>query len=266
MTGGISEIYPALIGEVLFAGDDVAPRGQKTREILGAQFRLTNPLDNLAVRQGTSSKIAYAEGLQLVCGRSFPELMVRIAPNFANFTDGGTWFHGAYGPRIRHQLETIRQTLSVDESSRQALVTIWDPAYDGHSGTNDTPCTVALQFFNRRGALSMVTTMRSNDIWWGVPYDVFQFTFLQTQLAASLDLSLGEYIHQAGSLHLYERDRERASEVLSCKPWVMPGVGNLICETRRWEHIREVAEAVLRNEDHPLATPTAVHMRSRLHD
>ena len=52
----------------------------------------------------------------------------------------------------------------------------------------------------------MTTYMRSNDLWMGFPYDVFQFTCLQTLLAMELDVELGTYTHVAGSLHLYERD------------------------------------------------------------
>ena len=50
--------------------------------------------------------------------------------------------------------------------------------------------------------------MRSNDVWWGLPYDVFQFTQLQLTLARLLDVAPGEYTHMVGSLHAYERDAD----------------------------------------------------------
>jgi thymidylate synthase len=57
--------------------------------------------------------------------------------------------------------------------------------------------------------------MRSNDLVWGLPYDVFFFTMLQELLAQKLGLDLGVYIHGAGSLHLYERHTALARRVLS---------------------------------------------------
>ena len=52
----------------------------------------------------------------------------------------------------------------------------------------------------------MTTYMRSNDIWMGFPYDVFQFTAMQILLSMQLGVELGTYTHISGSLHLYERD------------------------------------------------------------
>ena len=48
--------------------------------------------------------------------------------------------------------------------------------------------------------------MRSNDIWFGLPYDIFQFTSLQILLSMELGVGIGTYTHICGSLHLYERD------------------------------------------------------------
>jgi hypothetical protein len=53
--------------------------------------------------------------------------------------------------------------------------------------------------------------MRSADAVWGLTYDLFSFTLLQEMMLNELrssgmdDLELGEYIHTAGSLHIYER-------------------------------------------------------------
>ena len=62
-----------------------------------------------------------------------------------------------------------------------------------------------MQFLVREGKLDATVYMRSNDIIWGFPYDVFLFSFLQELLAASMGLQLGSYAHFAASLHVYER-------------------------------------------------------------
>ena len=52
--------------------------------------------------------------------------------------------------------------------------------------------------------------MRSNDLWSGFPYDIFQFTCIQILLAMKLGVELGTYTHIADSLHMYERDFVKA--------------------------------------------------------
>ncbi|MNP18299.1 Thymidylate synthase [compost metagenome] len=47
--------------------------------------------------------------------------------------------------------------------------------------------------------------MRSNDIYLGMPYDIFSFTMLQEMLALELNVELGSYTHMVGSLHIYEK-------------------------------------------------------------
>ena len=54
--------------------------------------------------------------------------------------------------------------------------------------------------------------MRSNDLWFGFPFDVFQFTCLQVYLAMKLNIGICSYTHIAGSLHLYKRDYEKSLE------------------------------------------------------
>ena len=52
----------------------------------------------------------------------------------------------------------------------------------------------------------MTTYMRSNDLWMGFPYDVFQFTNMQVLMSMELGVGIGFYTHISGSLHLYKRN------------------------------------------------------------
>jgi thymidylate synthase len=56
--------------------------------------------------------------------------------------------------------------------------------------------------------------MRSNDIHWGLPHDVFCFTMLQEIIARSVSAEVGVYKHAVGSLHLYVRDTGPAKRFL----------------------------------------------------
>lgn len=115
--------------------------------------------------------------------------------------------------RCMTQIATIIQILGNKPDSRQAVMTGWnagDLLYSLAGTKNDIPCTLSLQFLLRDGKLNLVTTMRSNDVWLGVPNDFFCFCHLQMIVATALRVELGWYQHNVGSMHLYERDKEKA--------------------------------------------------------
>jgi thymidylate synthase len=208
--------YKTLIEKVLDDGDKAAPRGQATRELLGFTLRVEDPTNNVltGVRKGYNAAIGAAEAAQLIGGVSNPALMVRISKNFGRFLDAGS-FHGAYGPRIKTQLPEVVRKLGNDEETRQAIIDIWRPQDDLWGSTVDLPCTLGFQFFIRDNRLIMHTRMRSNDVNWGVPYDIFQFTQLQLTVANALSFQPGEYIHSVGSMHVYEKDIDALLDVES---------------------------------------------------
>lgn len=219
-------LYQDTIELVLAHGRHTAPRGHFTLELPAATLQLTGLRSGraalpLGVGRKAHPGIGAVEALQLIAGEQYPELMRRIAPNFGRFMDGGA-FHGAYGERLRGQLEAATRRLKDDASSRQAILQIWDPARDLHvEGLRDYPCTIFLQVLLRNDALELHAHMRSNDVWWGLAYDAFQFTQLQHTLANVMGVDVGDYFHHAASLHLYERDFEAAQLVL--REWPIEG-------------------------------------------
>jgi thymidylate synthase len=221
-----AHLYPAICHEIVGYGDETSPRGKKTVEMLDYSFILTDPRKGLPVGTGRKlhTALGCAEALQLIAGESYPELMVGISANFLNFRDGQV-LAGAYGPRIRRQMGDVIHTLTDDPDSRQAMAVIYDPAYD--QDRKDIPCTIALQWTIRDEKLNMHVRMRSNDIWWGLPYDVFQFTQLQLSLASTLGMEPGAYYHTATSMHSYEKDWETAAGLKFAvtpgdSPWMEP--------------------------------------------
>ena len=79
----------------------------------------------------------------------------------------------------------------------------------------EIPCTTTFQFMVRDNRVHMLTTMRSNDAYIGLPHDVFCFSMLQEIIACSLGSDLGTYRHFVGSMHLYDRDLSKAEEFVS---------------------------------------------------
>lgn len=189
--------------------------GTWTRELIGYRMVLEDPTHCILSDMGRNpnNAIGAAEAAQLIGGVSDPALMVRITKNFARFLDAGI-FHGAYGPRVKTQLPAVIDRLKQDSSSRQALLNIWRPQDDLFEGARDLPCTLTLQFLIREDKLHAVVNMRSNDVYWGLTYDAFQFTQLQCTLANILGVGPGTYTHIAGSMHMYERDLDAIQAIV----------------------------------------------------
>lgn len=206
--------YKTVVDAVLSEGTKVPSRNGMTVEVRDMVIVLKNPAEALpvGVGRGVKQAIGAVEAAQLVGGVSDPKLTCAIAPNFKNFLDEGH-FWGAYGPRTARQFYRVEDKLRKDQDTRQAIITIWDPHKDNIPGKRDYPCTIMHDFIVRDGKLHMTTVMRSNDVWWGWAYDAFQFTAVQLTMANVLGLEIGEYVHHAVSMHLYEPHWELATQL-----------------------------------------------------
>jgi thymidylate synthase len=224
------DAFKRLLQDVHENGDVRSPRGLKTYDVGYATIELLSPYNALAIGVGRnlSKRVAAAEAIQLIGGFADPQLLLQASPNFARYIEPSGEFWGAYGRRIAfgNQLPAVIGKLQQDPDTRQAIVTLWDPAQDNDPYHKDYPCTLALGFSIQRGKLELDVTMRSNDVWRGFPYDVFQFTQLQLTVANVLGLQPGRYRHHTYSLHLYADDVNEAMNCYfggtDCKPDFMP--------------------------------------------
>lgn len=209
-----TEAWLALIIEVSLNGRVSHPRGMKIREIINnaVQVDMRFPVV-LTKHRKLNYDFMAAEAWWILSGRSDVESIGRHCKAIKNFSDDGETFFGAYGPKITKQLEYVVETLKRDRDSRQAVLTIWR---ENPPMTKDVPCTVSVQWLIRDGLLHCVDTMRSNDVWLGFPYDVFNFSMLSWQILerlrdSGIDVQLGTLLLNAGSHHLYEKNLETLS-------------------------------------------------------
>lgn len=194
----------------LQSASESRPRGMKVKECLGVSFSIANPRDRITnnpIRQ-MSLSFAFGEFLWYLRGSDRLDIIEYYSKMYPNFSDDKVTVNGAYGARIfggkLSQWEQVKSILLRDPDSRQAVISIHQPR-DLFSSSLDIPCTCVLQYFIRNGQLNGITYMRSNDIYLGMPYDIFSFTMLQEMLAVELNVELGSYTHMVGSLHIYEK-------------------------------------------------------------
>lgn len=213
-------LYLAVLNHLLDRGQKVTPRGMSTLEERGASIVLSNP--RRCVIDITERKLNYhfmvAEWWWIAAGDNRVESISHYCSEIAKFSDDGQIFFGAYGPRWRGQIGRVVENLRGDVDSRQAVVTIFRPGlYDFQHRpvlTRDVPCTISMQYLIREDKLETIVTMRSWDAFLGFPYDIFNFSRLGAMVAGAIGIEQGPVMVTAGSLHLYERNFEKASELI----------------------------------------------------
>jgi len=200
----------------------VESRVEECREIIGKQFILYNVHSNFLTNpiRKLSPWYAAAELLWYFSGTNEIEMIKYYALQYEKFSDDGVTAWGAYGYRWHlsnglGQLQKVIEELRKNSNSRRAVMTCYDADRDLGYNSKDIPCTISLQFLIRNNKLNCICTMRSNDVWLGMPYDIWCFTCIQILIAQELGIETGRYIHQPGSLHLYGRNYEKAGPALT---------------------------------------------------
>lgn len=207
------------VERILAQGAIVSPRGQKTFEILGNQTAISmqEPVVTL-IERNINLKFLFGEAWWILSGSNRVTDIAPYMNAIKQFSDNGISFRGAYGPQIIEQLDYVIDSLSNDEYSRQAILTIWR---QNPRPSKDIPCTVSMQWFIRDGRLDCSVYMRSSDMFLGWVYDVFNFSCVSAYIAIALrlfhypDLQLGRLILTAGSQHIYERNVEDVKRCLN---------------------------------------------------
>ena len=190
------------------------PRGFEVREILGYNYRtdLERPIIGIKERKLNYS-FMFAEAHWINSGSNNYDYITKYLRDYGKYSDDKYTYNGAYGPKVIDQISWAAAELANDRDSRRAYINIWRER-PGESA--DIPCTCGVQFIIRAGKLNVLVNMRSQDVVFGMPYDIFTFSTLayhmQMLLWTHYDIGvrLGLLYVRAGSMHIYERHYEDA--------------------------------------------------------
>ncbi len=238
----LTHLWLSAMYDVQTKGTHQDSRVGPTSELLAYRAVLTDINQNFVLQTARKADPAYAaaELLWYLSDTDDTTMLQYYAPSYKQFTEDGVHAHGAYGPRIMAALPSIIQLLKDHPDTRQAVIPIWnlDDLECAHE-VNDNPCSVMLHFILRSGKLDCITYMRSNDVWLGMPYDIFCFTMIQRLVADSIRADYGRYTHLVGSLHIY--DKNKLSEDQLFNPII-----NMVEPEPTWGsmHMSDVANAV----------------------
>lgn len=211
-------IYHDICKKLATSGKEV--RG--TKELNNFSFTLTDLDNNVINIRDISKSYICGELLWYALGRKDVGFINKFAGLWGRISDDGETSYSAYGDIVfnRHgfnQVDKIIQLLCDDPDSRRAVINFNVPN-ENVIKTKDEICTIALQFLIRDGKLHCYGMMRSNDVWYGLPYDVIFFTELTKYIARRLNIPYGTYTHTVVSLHVYERNYDDIVNAMSAIP------------------------------------------------
>lgn len=252
MSETFSDIYP-LMNYYLFTEKEFEEsRDGKVKEVLDMKTSLLNPYRRCVGGYNRDINVFFllAEAMWIALGRKDVGFLTLFNKRMENFSDDGKTFHAPYGYRLRHwgirtedsfvednlnaskgydQITDAIKMFSENPNSRQVVLSVWNPNFDLGYKTKDIPCNDMVMLKIRDGKLITTIQNRSNDLHWGLPTNIFQFSFLTELMAGALGIELGTQTHNSQSLHIYEWNdiAEKMAKSFEAKKRGMTVVGSI---------------------------------------
>ena len=118
------------------------------------------------------------------------------------------------------QLARLVEQIRRDRDSRRHVLSAWNV------GELDAmklpPCHLLVQWNVQRDKLHCLVTMRSCDVFLGLPFNLASYALLTMMMAQVTDLEPGELVFSLGDTHVYANHFEQARLQLSREPRRLP--------------------------------------------
>jgi len=128
----------------------------------------------------------------------------------------------SYGPRLFNFNNAINQIddfliplLKKNNFSRRGIVTLWHPTEDSKSYKREIPALISIDFKMRNKKLNVTAIVRSNDLFFGWPANIYQIFVLQEYVAKELNCKTGSLTTFSNSAHIFKDQFEDIQKVIS---------------------------------------------------
>lgn len=192
-------------------------REYETKEIIGYSFCIldTSDKDKLIEYMKLDTlewcKAEFAErvsGKYINPGASW-KLRPEIWKEFLHDYGGRKKFAYHYSERITPQIENVIAELKKNPSSRQCVISIFNPSIDNKKiGKDRVPCSLCYSFIIRNGKLDLIYNLRSCDLLTHFSDDIWLAIAMQEHVAEKTGVEKGKLIVFISSLHAYRKNLE----------------------------------------------------------
>ena len=205
------EGWKRALATILRHGSDFVDENKRVcRELLNLTVEVDKPEQDIARPIHVLNSFQYWEYPPL---EEIAQVMLlhKLAPDYSY----------SYGPRafnFQNRTNQIRQflipLLKELPNSRRAVVSFWDPVEDSNILKRDVPGLVMLDFKLRNNRLNITAVVRSNDMFFGWPANVYQIYTMQDYVRKHLGCKLGHLATFSTSAHIFQDQFQYIRKVL----------------------------------------------------
>lgn len=211
--------------KIVEEGDTIAVRSQEAKELRSHLFKITFPLERVALipHQNNNIFAQIAETLWLISGHNDIAFLSHYLRYPVDFSGSSKLRTDTYRLRLKNwqginQIKEVVSILQKDRNSSRAVISLFDPSQD-YQDTKDIPCDNWLHFFITDGNLYLNLASIYNDIWWNFPgINTFKWSVLHEMMAYWTTSKVGDYNHFASFFYLDKCHYEKAEKVLAHFP------------------------------------------------
>jgi thymidylate synthase len=208
--------YSELINYVCEKGQHISSRNSKVRKVTGAQLR-ADLSEGLPIVTGKKifPKSSFIETQWLLEGRTNVKwLNERGVKIWDQWADKNGDLGPVYGKQLLdfngvNQIKNLIKQIKQDRFSRRNLYMMWNPK--DVDNMQLPPCHYSFQLVGYKDKLDIVVSMRSLDLFIGLPYDMLMYSIILSAICKEVNLKPGEVIINAADCHIYESHVSSAS-------------------------------------------------------
>jgi thymidylate synthase len=209
--------YSDIINQVCKKGSKVIGRNGKTRQITGVQIRanLQDGFPLVTGKQIFPKSVAIELEWMLNGFTNVKYLNSRGVKIWNQWADENGDLGPVYGHQILsfnglNQIEILINEFKQNKFSRRLLINMWN-VNDLHK-MKLPPCHYSFQFVTDiNNFVDIVVSMRSLDLFIGLPYDMAMYSLVLSSFAKEFNLIAREVIINAANAHIYEEHIGAAS-------------------------------------------------------
>jgi thymidylate synthase len=219
--------YSKILNDCLNFGQRVLGRNGYTYQITATQIRanLNNGFPIVTGKQ-IFPKSCFIETEWMLHGHTnvkwLNERNVKIWDQWAdeNGDLGPVYGHQLINFNGVNQIENIVNETKLNKHSRRLLCSMWNP--NDLNKMQLPPCHYSFQFIITNEKVDIVVSMRSLDLFIGLPYDMTMYSSILCSFANEFKLKANEVIINAANSHIYEEHIHGVNMYLNNKKYDLP--------------------------------------------
>ena len=217
----VNELFINISKEMVNNSHENSPRGLKTWELNDAWLEIEDTEDPIVSLESRKLDNDYLvkEMRWYYSGSLYAKDISEYASMWDKLKDSNGTINSNYGFLTmvqkwagKSQLEWCVDSLIKDPNTRQAVMNYNQPIHK-YNDVKDFVCTISQTFIKRDGKLETIVLMRSNDLVYGLSYDIPWFSAMHKKVSELTGIPLGKYNHYDTSLHVYERHFNMVKEM-----------------------------------------------------